>query len=76
MQALSVIGATSINPSIAPKTVKTGGTSKTDPNAGSGTNTSPTIEQAKISTKDRAGAGILTVLAILIIIGGSLWIIL
>ncbi|KAJ5584743.1 CAZyme family GH76 [Penicillium hispanicum] len=44
----------------APYTADTGGTSKSDPNAG--TNTSTTIpQQNTVSTGDRAGAGILTV---------------
>jgi len=76
MQALSVIGATQINSGIAPKSVKTGGTSKGDPDAGSDANASPSVTTSKITTADKAGAGILTVLCIFIVIGGSIWIIL
>jgi len=76
MQALSVIGATQINSGIAPKSIKTGGTSKGDPNAGSDANASPSVTTSKITTADKAGAGILTVLCIFIVIGGSVWIIL
>ena len=75
MQALSVIGATQINGGIAPKTANTGGTSKSDPNAGSDANSQPTIQHSPITTKDKAGAGILTVLFIIGVIGGGIWLI-
>ena len=75
MQALSVIGATTIHASIAPLSANTGGTSKSDPNAGTDVNTSPTVKQSPITTKDKAGAGILTILIIVGIIGGGVWII-
>lgn len=75
MQALSVIGATTIHAAIAPKTANTGGTSESDPNAGSDVNTDPAVEHSPITTKDKAGASILTVLFILVIIGGGVWII-
>lgn len=76
MQALSVIGASTINQGIVPKTADTGGTSKSDPNAGTGGKSSPTVEHSPITTKDKAGAGIITVLGIFIIIGGGIWLIL
>jgi hypothetical protein len=76
MQALSVIGATQINSGIIPKSIATGGTSESDPNAGSDANASPAVTASKITTADKAGAGILTVLCIFIVIGGSIWIIL
>lgn len=75
MQALSVIGATTIHPGIAPKSVKTGGTSKEDPNAGNGKDASPIQKQKPITTADKAGAAILTILGVSIIVGGSIWII-
>lgn len=75
MQALSVIGATTINSGIAPKSITTGGTSESNPNAGSDANTSPTAAQSAITTGDRAGAGVLTVLAIFVVVGGSIWMI-
>lgn len=73
MQALSVIGATAMNAGIAPKSSKTGGTSKEDPNAGGGVDPDP-IHTKPMTTKDKAGAGILTVLAIILIVGGAFWI--
>ena len=75
MQALSVIGATTIHQSIAPMSANTGGTSKSDPSAGTTVNSSPTVQESPITTKDKAGAGILTVLLIVGIIGGGVWII-
>lgn len=75
MQALSVIGATQINSGIAPKSVDTGGTSKSDPNAGTDTDASPVITHSPITTKDKAGAGVLTVAVIFVVIGGAIWII-
>ncbi|KAL2423959.1 Mannan endo-1,6-alpha-mannosidase DCW1 [Exophiala dermatitidis] len=75
MQALSVIGATQINSGIAPKSVDTGGTSESDPNAGTDTDASPVITHSPITTKDKAGAGVLTVAVIFVVIGGAIWII-
>ena len=75
MQALAVIGATTMHPEIAPKTAVTGGTSKSDPNAGSDANDSPIIQQDKITTADKAGAAILTLVAAVVIVGGSVWLI-
>lgn len=75
MQALSVIGATTIHSGIAPKSLKSGGTSKENPDAGNSAGASPIKKPSAITTADKAGAGILTVLCIFIVIGGSIWII-
>ena len=75
MSALSVLGATLMNAGDVPVTKDTGGTSKGNPSAGSGTAQTPTGVVKKITTADRAGAGILTILIICAIVGGSLWII-
>ncbi|EXJ69964.1 uncharacterized protein A1O5_07037 [Cladophialophora psammophila CBS 110553] len=74
MQALAVIGGSTIHPAIVPKTAVTGGTSESDPNAGTDADANP-VQYSPITTADRAGAGILTVLCIGIIVGGSAWII-
>jgi mannan endo-1,6-alpha-mannosidase len=76
MQALAVIGATTMHPEIAPKTANNGGTSQSDPGAGSDIGSSPVIEHSEITTADRAGAAILTIVVIGVIVGGSVWIIL
>ena len=75
MSALSVLGTTQIQGNMAPVTKDTGGTSKGNPAAGSGTSSSPTGVVKPITTADKAGAGILTLLVICGVIGGSLWII-
>jgi mannan endo-1,6-alpha-mannosidase len=75
MQALSVIGATMIGNTQAPLNTRTGGTSKSDPNAGSNTDPDPAANRKPITTKDKAGAGILTVLLIVGIVAGSVWLI-
>jgi len=75
MSALSVIGANLMNSAIVPVTKDTGGTSKSDPNAGSDSSTNPVAKVGKITTSDKAGAAILTILVICGVIGGSLWII-
>ena len=75
MQALAVIGAATIHPEIAPKTANTGGTSESDPDAGTDANAAPIPKLAPITTADKAGAAILTLLCAGIIVGGSVWII-
>ena len=76
MGALEVIQANLINNVAVPVTNKTGGTSKGDPGAGSGgANTNPTLSQSTIGTSDRAGAGILTTLVLISVIGGAWWMI-
>ena len=75
MQALAVIGATTIHPDIAPKTAGTGGTSVSDPGAGSDVGSGPAVVQSPITTADKAGAAILTLVAVGVVVGGSVWII-
>jgi len=75
MSALSVIGANLITSQMAPLTAKTGGTSASDPSAGTDADTEPGQSTSPITTKDKAGAGILTVLVILAVVGASIWII-
>ena len=75
MSALSVLGTTQITGAMAPVTKDTGGTSKGDPSAGSGTSATPTGVTKKITTSDKAGAVILTIMVICGVVGGSLWII-
>lgn len=65
-QTMNVLGAVSsllIDETHGPLTNKTGGTSVGDPNAGSSSTDNPT-EFKPITTGDRAGAGILTVLVL------------
>ena len=64
-QQMDVLGAVSsllIGQASGPVTAKTGGTSKSDPNAGSGTSDNFQTHFKPLSTGDKAGAGILTAL--------------
>lgn len=76
MSALAAIQANMINVEDlpAPLTLKTGGTSKGDASAGTGTDTSTTGSPwltKKITTGDKAGAGILTALLLAFTVGGA-----
>ena len=78
MSALAVIGATQMTYALAPKSLSTGATSKSDPNAGS-TPAAETPEEylAKhpMTTADKAGAGILTFLIIVSVLGLCAWLV-
>jgi len=82
MSALAVIQAMMMDATdlAAPVGATTGGTSQGNPSAGTGTsgttgsNGMPAVNRDKITTGDKAGAGILTAIALLltIVTGGSL----
>jgi len=78
MSALAVIGATQITESMKPLTANTGGNSSSDPTAGTEAPHTPEDEFKKnpITTADKAGAVILTILAIGAVVGLSVWIVL
>ena len=78
MSALAVIGATQITQDMMPLTAATGGSSKSDPNAGNDAPHNPEDEFKKnpITTADKAGAAVLTIFVIGAIVGLSVWIIL
>lgn len=74
MSALEVIQNTRAPQSKAPLTHDTGGTSKGSKNAGSDSDDKAmTKNKLKISTKDRAGAGILTVLVVSMMCVCAFW---
>lgn len=77
MGALSVIQANLITNASAPVSDKTGGTSKGDSSAGTSESNegSPAAPKSAITGKDRAGAGILTTLTLIGVIGGCWWMI-
>ncbi|KAH9845588.1 glycoside hydrolase family 76 protein [Teratosphaeria destructans] len=82
MSALSAIGATMLalkdNGLGAPYTTDTGGTSVSDPNAGTDSSSDSgesAIYTKTITTGDRAGAGILTALALILTLGGAAWLV-
>lgn len=79
MSALSVIQSTLITKVRAPVTAAKGGTSKGDASAGSqgdnpNTAVLPSIDTKRITTGDKAGAGILTALVLGSLLGGVWWI--
>jgi len=75
MAALSVIGSTLNKGILTPKSSETGATSQSDPNAGSTAPTDPTASRSKITTADKAGAAILTLLGTAVVIGGAVWLV-
>jgi mannan endo-1,6-alpha-mannosidase len=76
MAALSTIGTTLIDNSMVPLSTKTGATSQGNPDAGAGTGKSQPITFAPITTGDKAGAAILTIIVSVAIIGSMIWIVL
>jgi hypothetical protein len=75
MSALSVIQANLITQVRGPLSSNSGGTSKGDPSAGtSETNNNP-VHFDPVTTGDKAGAAILTILVLGLTIGGSWWLV-
>lgn len=76
MSALEVIQSTLISQTTGPVTNKTGGTSEGDPDAGTGsiTDAAGLAENWVPTTGDKAGAGILTAVVLLGLLGGMSWI--
>ena len=75
MSALSVIQANLITEARAPYSSESGGTSKGNPSAGTGdTSTSPTHFDP-VTTADKAGASILTILVLGLTVGGAWWLV-
>jgi len=76
MSALSVFGSNLIPLVKAPVTGKTGGTSKSDPGAGTQTDSQPIPgDLTTVTTKDKAGAIVLTILVCSMVVGGTWWLI-
>ncbi|KIW17659.1 hypothetical protein PV08_04854 [Exophiala spinifera] len=75
MAALSVMGSNLMTENMRPLTLRTGATSKSDPNAGVDAPSNPAATREPITTADKAGAGILTVLVICVMVGGSAWLV-
>lgn len=75
MAALSVIGSTLNRQSIAPLSQASGATSESDPDAGATAAKDPTTEHAPITTGDKAGAAILTIIVVFLVVGGAIWLV-
>ena len=77
MSAMSVFQNNLIKNAAPPVTLAKGGTSQSDPTAGTGTGSGSTILDPSltnpVTTGDKAGAGILTFLSLILIIGGTSW---
>lgn len=71
MSALEVMQSNLIDKVQGPVGNKTGGISVGDPSAGTGGDTNPGAPTGRITTGDKAGAGILTALVIVGILGGA-----
>ncbi|KAL2393304.1 Mannan endo-1,6-alpha-mannosidase DCW1 [Exophiala dermatitidis] len=76
MSALEVIQSNLIDITSGPVTETTGGTSKGDPDAGTSSDIGPSdLNQEEVTTTDKAGAAIMTVLISFFVVGGAWWII-
>lgn len=74
ISALEVIQSNLITKVAAPVTHNTGGTSKGNPSAGTGGDTTaPGIQTGTITTGDKVGAGFLTTLVLVAVVGGAWW---
>ncbi|QLQ79489.1 hypothetical protein HG537_0C01360 [Torulaspora globosa] len=74
MSALEVIQNLLVNQRPAPFKADTGGSSTGDASAGLNTSSANVLQnQLNIQTKDRAGAAIITAVVLLVIVGGSIW---
>lgn len=74
MSALEVIQSNLINEVEGPVTENTGGTSQGNPNAGTTSDIGPgDLHREQVTTADKAGAGVLTVMLIFFVVGGVWW---
>lgn len=73
MSALEVIQSNLRDRKPGPVSQKRGGTSKGDPNAGTVKSTWSGVHESPITTADRAGAAILTIVLVVFICGGTAW---
>jgi mannan endo-1,6-alpha-mannosidase len=72
MAALEIMQVMLYNQVSGPASEKAGGISKSDPSAGTETQSAP-VTFNSITTGDKAGAGFLTTLVLIAIIGGAWW---
>ena len=71
MSALEVIQSNLIKKVAGPVSNSTGGTSQGNPSAGTGSSSTPVNAPGRITTKDKAGAGILTAIVLIALLGGG-----
>ncbi|KAK7687573.1 hypothetical protein QCA50_009461 [Cerrena zonata] len=70
MSALEVMMALIVK---TPLTADTGGSSKSNVNAGTNTGSEENKNEIKVTSQDKAGAGVLAAVVLLIITGGAIW---
>lgn len=76
MAALEIFQANLIDYVEGPVTAGTGGTSEGDVNAGLGSKVGPgDLHRSRVTTGDRVGAGALTVLVVVFVVGGAWWLV-
>lgn len=75
MAAMAVVGATLNTPAMAPLSLNTGATSKSDPNAGNDGATNSTKPLKPITTGDKAGAAIFTIILVGIVVSGAIFLV-
>jgi mannan endo-1,6-alpha-mannosidase len=76
MCALEVVQSNLIDYAPGPVSANTGGTSKGDPNAGTTSKINPDdLHQSQVTTADKAGAAILTLGVVALVVGGAWWLI-
>ena len=77
MTALAIFGANLLQFTSGPVSKDTGGTSKPDPNAGSGFDPNEHFDPTKVTvtTGDKAGAAFLTIIILVGVLGFSWWLI-
>lgn len=75
MTALNIISVLNVDRVAPPYTVRTGGESKGDPGLGTGSvdDDIPQLHKDVVTTADKAGASILTVLVLAFVSGGAWW---
>ena len=73
MSAMEVIASNLVSKVPAPVTGITGGTSKGDPSAGTAPTTATGLAPTGVTTGDKAGAGFLTALVLVGVVGGAWW---
>ncbi len=75
MGALSVISSLLNRAGIKPLSLRTGATSESNPSAGTPATTDPAATRSPITTGDKAGAAILTLIISVVLIGGGVWLV-
>ena len=73
MSALEVIQSNLIKDAKGPLSIVTGGTSKGDPSAGTGGTSPMGPLPTPVTTRDRVGAGIITTIFIVFVLGSCVW---